>query len=156
MSWQPFWLDASGRSMKQPFMMLDHFDPDPPDEVFVKMGTTRAAYVGRRTARQAEARSKIYETIEDGSYHVKIKTPGVSHNSFLDARHLGRIDGSGINAWPEEVRLATPNMQILRTISTWTRAFFDSKVRGESGPLQDLMRASANDVDVLTYSPGVR
>ncbi|MFN0106043.1 MAG: alpha/beta hydrolase family protein [Bryobacteraceae bacterium] len=156
MSWQPFWLDNAGRSMTQPFLMLDHFDPDPPDEVFVKMGTTRAAYVARRSARQAEAREKIFATIAGGSYHVKIKTPGVSHNSFADVRYLGRMDGAGINAWPEDVRKATPNLQILRTISAWTRAFFDKSLRGDPAPLRRLMQADTNEVDVLTYGPPAR
>ena len=31
--------------MNQPYMTLDHLDPDPPDEVFRKMGSTREQYV---------------------------------------------------------------------------------------------------------------
>jgi predicted dienelactone hydrolase len=31
-SWQPFWLDPGGHSMNQPFMMLDHLDPELPDD----------------------------------------------------------------------------------------------------------------------------
>ena len=31
MAWQPFWLDSSGRSMDQPFMMLDHLDAELPE-----------------------------------------------------------------------------------------------------------------------------
>ena len=76
MGWQPFWLDESGRSMNQPYMTLDHLDPDPPDEVFSKMGTTREQYVARRTARQTEAAKKLYGTVAGGSYHVTIATPG--------------------------------------------------------------------------------
>lgn len=157
MAWQPFWLDENGASQKQPFMMLDHFDPDPPDEVFLKMGTTREQYVGRRTARQAEAREKLYGTIAGGSYHVTIKTPGVSHNSFPDIRQLGRPDGAGINAWPEDVRAATPHARILAAISTWTRAFFDKTVRGLPKPLvAALEETSGSEVEVRRYGPTSR
>src|SRR6185369_7819737 len=85
-SWQPFWPDARGRSLQQPFMMLDHLDGELPDEVFSQMGTTREAYTQARAARQSEAREKLYETVAGGAYHVTITVPGVSHNSFSDVR----------------------------------------------------------------------
>lgn len=85
-------------------MMVDHLDPDPPKEAFAQMGTTREEYARRRSARQAEAGQKLYRTIDGGSYHEKIKTPGVSHNSFSDIRLLGRPDSAGINTWPADVR----------------------------------------------------
>ena len=151
MGWQPFWLDESGRSMNQPYMTLDHLDPELPDEVFSKMGTTREQYVARRSARQTEAREKLYRTVAGGSYHVTIRTPGVSHNSFLDIRHLGRPDGPGINSWPEDVRPATPHAHILTVISWWTRAFFDKTVRGDPKPLAALERKRGSEVEVRRY-----
>lgn len=138
MFWQPFWLDERGRSLEQPFMMLDHLDPELPDEVFAQMGTTRTAYVQQRSERQAEAREKIYGTIAAGSYHVTIFTPGVSHNSFLDVRLLGRPDSSGINIWPKDVQATTPHARILGLINTYTQAFFDRFVRRVPAPLLDL------------------
>ena len=136
--WQPFWLDENGRSLEQPFMMLDHLDPELPNEVFAQMGTTREAYVRQRSERQAEARQKIYGTITGGSYHVTIFTPGVSHNSFLDVRLLGRPDSSGINIWPQDVQATTPHARILGLINTYTQAFFDRFVRGIRSPLLDV------------------
>ena len=151
MGWQPFWLDESGRSMNQPYMTLDHLDPDPPDEVFSKMGTTREQYVARRSARQAEAEKKLYGTVAGGSYHVTITTPGVSHNSFLDIRQLGRPDGPGINSWPGDVRAATPHAHILDAISLSTRAFFDKTIRGDPKPLAALERKRGSDFEVRRY-----
>ncbi|HBY59216.1 MAG TPA: hypothetical protein DEH78_05310 [Solibacterales bacterium] len=90
MAWHPYWRDPSGRPLQQPFLMLDHLDPDWPGEVYRKMGTTREQYARRRAERQAEARDQLYATVAGGSYHVTITTPGVSHNSFLDIRLLGR------------------------------------------------------------------
>lgn len=117
------------------------------------MGTTREQYLARRSARQAEARTKLYQTVVGGSYHVTIKTPGVSHNSFLDVRQLGRPDGSGINSWPENVRAATPNAQILKAISAWTRAFFDKTIRQDPTLLSALEGTLGSDVEVRHYGP---
>jgi hypothetical protein len=151
MAWHPFWLDDRGHSMNQPYMTLDHLDPDPPASVFKEMGTTREKYVARRSARQAEAKEKLYSTVAAGSYHVTIKTPGVSHNSFADIRQLGRLDGPGINAWPEEIRVATPNAHILGRIRQWTRAFFDKTVRQDDSPLAELERTPDPATEVRRY-----
>ena len=150
MAWQPFWLDSNGRSMNQPFMMLDHLDLDLPDEVYAQIGTTREAYIANRSARQREADARIYGTIRGGSYHVTITTPGISHNSFSDFRLLGRPDSPQINSWPKDVQSQTPNAAILQTISAYTLAFFDKVVRGRSSPLLD--RSNANkEVRIQTF-----
>ena len=156
MGWQPFWLDERGRSMSQPYMTLDHLDPDPPEEVYSKMGTTREEYVARRSARQAEVKEKLYATVAGGSYHVTIRTPGVSHNSFSDIRQLGRPDGPWINGWPADVRAATPNAHILDVICAWTRAFFDKAVRGDPKPLAALERKTGTEVEVRHYAAASR
>ena len=134
-SWQPFWLDANGRSMIQPFMMLDHLDPELPDDVYSQIGTTREAYVQKRTARQREADKNLYGTIRGGSYRVTVTTPGISHNSFSDIRLLGRPDSAQMNIWPKNVQAATPHEQILRSITEFTLAFFDKYLRGISSSL---------------------
>lgn len=150
-SWHPFWLDANGRNMEQPFMMLDHLDAELPDAVFSQMKTTREEYNRRRSARQAEAREKIYGTIAGGSYHVTIKTPGISHNSFTDVRLLGRPDAAAINSWPKDVQAATPNEQILRQIAAYTRAFFDRHLRGARGTLPKLTGGASADIEIRRY-----
>ena len=151
LSWRPFSLDQNGRSMEQPFMMLDHLDPELPDDVFAKMGTTRERYVQNRSARQSEAREKIYATIAGGSYHVTIVTPGISHNSFLDIRLLGRADAGTINLWPKDVQAATPHARILGLITSFSRAFFDKHVRGLPGSIADLAHASSDDVKIEQF-----
>ncbi|MDX2152762.1 MAG: hypothetical protein SFV54_18615 [Bryobacteraceae bacterium] len=124
-SWHPYWRDPGQPALQQPFMMLDHFDPDLPAEVYRKMGTTREEYHQRRSRRQAEARDRLYTTVAGGSYHLTITTPGISHNSFLDIRLLGRQDAGTINAWPQEIQAATSHARILVLITSLTRAFFD-------------------------------
>jgi len=133
-SWQPYWLDEHGSGLHQPFMMLDHLDAELPDEAFAQMGTTREAYAQERTARQVEARKKLYGNVTEGAYHVTIIIPGISHNSFSDIRLLGRPDPGSINLWPKDVQLATPNAHILQLISSVTRAFFDTYLRGGNSP----------------------
>ena len=150
-SWHPFWLDENGRSMEQPFLMLDHRDPELPVEVFAKMGTTRELYVQNRSARQAEAGKRLYGTVSGGSYHVTISTPGISHNSFLDTRLLGRPDGESINLSPKDVQASTPHARILHLITTFTRAFFDEYVRGIPTPLLNAATVPEEDVEVLRY-----
>jgi hypothetical protein len=130
MFWQPFWLDEAGRSLEQPFMMLDHLDPELPDEVFAQMGTTREQYTQDRSARRAQAREKLYGTVRGGSYHVTLTTPGISHNSFLDVRLLGRPDSQQMNIWPKDVQAATPHERILRHATAFALAFFEKHVRG--------------------------
>jgi len=154
-SLEPFWLDQNGRSMEQPFMMIDHLDPELPAEVFTKMGTNREAYAQKRSARQAEAREKLYGTVAGGSYHVTIKTPGISHNSFLDVRQLGRPDAGTINIWPKDVQAATPHLRILNLITTCTRVFFDKTLRGVPGLVTDLARGEA-EVEVRVFGAAAK
>jgi Platelet-activating factor acetylhydrolase, isoform II len=148
-SWQPFWLDASGASMKQPFMMIDHLDPELPDEAFTQMGTTREAYAANRTAKRDQARETIYKTIGGGSYHLTISTPGISHNSFSDVRLLGRQDAPTINLWPKDVQATTPHPRILSTVTAYVRAFFDKYVQNIPAPL--LGASPMPDVEVRRY-----
>jgi len=116
------------------------------------MGTTRELYAQKRSARQAEARERLYGTVAGGSYHVTIKTPGISHNSFADIRLLGRPDAGTINLWPKDVQAATPHEHILNLITTFTRAFFDKSIRGVPGPLVDLARRSVEaEVEMRLY-----
>ena len=149
--WQPFWLDATGGSMQQPFMMIDHLDPELPEEVFRQMGTTQESYAANRSAKREAAQKTIYKTIAGGSYHVTISTPGISHNSFLDVRLLGRVDGSGINIWPKDVQEATPHARILSVVTAYVRAFFDNYVRQMPAPLLDTSPAM-QDVEIRRYT----
>jgi hypothetical protein len=151
-SWQPFWLDQAGRSLEQPFMMLDHLDPELPDEVFAQIGTTRELYAQNRSARQAEAREKLYGTVRGGSYHVTLTTPGISHNSFLDVRLLGRPDSDQMNIWPKDVQAATPHERILRLVTTFALAFFDKHVRGVGPvPLLDSENPRPADAEIQKF-----
>lgn len=151
MQWQPYWLDTKGRAMRQPFLMLDHLDPELPDEVFAKMGTTREEYTRRRAERQAEAREKLFEAVQGGSYQITIRTPGVSHNSFMDMRQLGRPDSGNLNGWPKSVQAATPHAQILRVAAGFTRAFFDRHLRGFRGTMRELAGVTGEDVEIRRF-----
>jgi Platelet-activating factor acetylhydrolase, isoform II len=154
-SWQPFWLDAAGASMRQPFMMIDHLDPELPDEAFIQMGTTREAYAANREAKRDAARGTIYKTIADGSYHLTISTPGISHNSFSDVRLLGREDSSGINIWPKDVQATTPHSRILTVVTAYARAFFDKYVRQVPAPLLEASPAM-QDVEIRRYGSAAK
>jgi dienelactone hydrolase len=154
-SWQPFWPDASGASMRQPFMMLDHLDPELPDEIYAQIGTTREAYTSERAAKQDRARETIYKTITAGSYQVTIATPGVSHNSFSDVRLLGRPDAAAINLWPKDVQAKTPHAKILSLVTAYARAFFDKYVRQIPAPLLEGSPAM-QDVAIRRYGAAAK
>jgi dienelactone hydrolase len=156
MAWQPFWLDSSGRSMDQPFMMLDHLDAELPDDVFRQMGATREQYAQRRSARQVEARERFFGTVTGGSYHVTMQIPGMSHNSFSDSRMLGRPDAGTINSWPKDVQAATPNARILNRIAELTRAFFDKTLRGMSAPALDPARAPTKEIQIERFGAAAK
>ena len=104
-----------------------------------------------RSAKREAAQKTIYKTIAGGSYHVTISTPGISHNSFLDVRLLGRVDGSGINIWPKDVQEATPHARILSVVTAYVRAFFDNYVRQMPAPLLDTSPAM-QDVEIRRYT----
>ena len=149
--WQPFFLDEKGQSLQQPFMMLDHFDPELTDEILGQMGTTREQYEQNRSTRRIQAIEKHYKTIAGGSYHVTIATPGISHNSFLDSRLLGRTDSDQMNIWPKDVQANTPHLQILRTVTAFTRAFFDKSLSGTAAALLDSPN-SLPDVEIRRWN----
>jgi len=154
-SWQPFWLDATGASMRQPFMMLDHLDPELTDEIYAQIGTTREQYTSERAAKQDRARETIYKTIGGGSYHVTVTTPGISHNSFSDVRLLGRPDAATINIWPKDIQASTPHAKILSVVTAYTRAFFDKYVKQIPAPLLEASPAMQG-VEIRRYGAAAR
>jgi len=136
-------------------MMIDHLDPELPDQAFAQMGTTREAYAANRASKRDAARETIYRTVAGGSYHITISTPGISHNSFMDVRLLGREDSSGINLWPRDIQATTPHARVLSTVTAYARAFFDKYVRQISAPLLETSPAM-QDVEVRRYDAADR
>jgi hypothetical protein len=85
---------------------------------------------------------------------VTIIIPGISHNSFSDIRLLGRMDPGSINLWPKDVQLATPNAHILQLISSVTRAFFDTYLRG--GDSSKIVSFGPDEVRVERFGKAAR
>ena len=140
--WEPLWLDSSGKSMEQPFMMLDHRDPDFSDSMMIAHGIDPVAYRKRRSDRQAEARSKIYETIKGGSYEVTITTPGVSHGSFTDLFFLRSAAVS---------KDTSADLRVLNLVRVYVRAFFDKYLNQKSTTLLEPSNAQNADVVVQAF-----
>jgi dienelactone hydrolase len=142
-SWFPFWPDDNGNRIDQPFMMLDHRDPELPDEAFTAMHTTREAYVARRNARIAIGKT-MYEAVRGGSYRVTITTPDVDHGSFADVRMLQAVG--------DPVRSAHFT-EILALTREYTVAFFDKYLKGVNGTAVDSAPPANSSVIVQKYSP---
>jgi predicted dienelactone hydrolase len=144
--WEPFWLDSSGKSMVQPFMMLDHRDADPPDSMMVAHGIDPVAYRKKRSDRQSEARSKIYGTIKGGSYEVTIATPGVSHGSFTDLLFLRSAAA---------LKDTSVDLRVLSLERMYVRAFFDKYLNRESTTLLETNNSKqSKDSDVIVQAFG--
>jgi hypothetical protein len=125
--WVPFYPDDRGSIINQPFMMLDHRDPELPDAAYAAMHITREAYAARRTARIAIGKT-MYEAVRGGSYQVTITTPDVDHGSFCDVRILQAVGDPAKTAHYTEVLAFTRK---------YTSAFFDKYLRGATGTALD-------------------
>jgi len=148
--WEPFWLDNSGKSMEQTFMMLDHRDPDFPDSMMIEHGIDPVAYRKRRLDRQVEAQKKIYETIAGGSYEVTITTPGVSHGSFTDLLFL-RSAAAGKDT--------SADLRVLNLERLYVRTFFDRYLNQEHTTLletSDSKQAQSSEVIVHAFGAAKR
>ena len=135
-------------------MMIDHliqsfrmrFQPD---------GHHSRPYASNRAAKRDAARGDYLQNYRRGSYHLTISTPGISHNSFLDVRLLGRADSSGINIWPKDVQATTPHARILSVVTAYARAFFDKYVRQIPAPLLETAPAM-QDVEIRRYGAAAK
>jgi predicted dienelactone hydrolase len=121
--WKP-WLTFEGATLRHPVMVLDHRDPELPDQAFAAMHTTRAAYEHHRSEQQKMGKT-MYASARHGAYHVTITTEGVNHGSFTDLRLLQAKS-------PEQSAQAEGAMALIRL---YTRAFFDRVLRQASAPV---------------------
>ncbi|HUK32054.1 MAG TPA: hypothetical protein VLV89_13130, partial [Candidatus Acidoferrum sp.] len=125
--WIPYYPDDGSSSLNQPFMMLDHRDPELPDAAYAAMHITREAYAARRAARIAIGKT-MYEAVHGGSYQVTITTPDVDHGSFCDVRILQAVG---------DATKAAHYTEVLAFTRKYTLSFFDKYLRGATGTALD-------------------
>jgi hypothetical protein len=100
----PFFKDANGQTMTQPFMLLQHrFNHDPKDAQLFK------------------TQDEMLSSITGGSYRITIDMPGIFHGSFMDVPLL--------NAAAEPLE-AEQTIEALKVITACTNAFFEKTLKG--------------------------
>jgi len=136
-SMQPFYLDARGWGMDQPFMLIQiapRRDPLTDEDLAAMKVTRRQAeeLVAKLTADQAVA----LRSTGKGSYHVLLQNSTAMHMDFSDLPVLGARDDS-----EEKMRA-----HIIAIVRSYTLAFFDKSLRGRKVPLLD--RKASDDLVV--------
>lgn len=135
---QPYYADARGWGMDQPFMLIERaVRTEPPsDEELAAMKLTRARVNEMRKKLDAN-RDRVLRATAIGSYHVVLQRSATTHMDFSDLQVLGAQAPA-----ERETR-----EQVLATVRSYTRAFFDRHIRGMRSPL---LEARARDRFVET------
>lgn len=128
----PFWADAQGRSMKQPFLMVSRpvvFPESPTEEELAKLRMTREQF----HATVADI-LRFWQSIEGGASWVQIKSDTFQHNSFADSSVLAPKD-------PAKSRSARVDLDLIRV---YVREFFDHHLKNEQRRHLILSNSSLN------------
>jgi pimeloyl-ACP methyl ester carboxylesterase len=123
---QPYYADARGWGMDQPFMLIERaVRTEPPsDKELAAMKLTRARVHEIRKRLDAN-RDRVLRATSKGSYHVVLQRSETTHMDFSDLQVLGAQAPT-----ERETR-----EQVLATVRSYTRAFFDRHIRGMRSPL---------------------
>ncbi|MDQ3802182.1 MAG: hypothetical protein M3384_22370 [Acidobacteriota bacterium] len=134
----PFYLDDSGKSFVQPFMIITK-PFSPPDEMLKSWKLSRQ----RWQEMKEEFERKIYSSVESGSRRVVVK--GATHQSFSDDPMLIAL----LTGAPEIEK----HRRILKIINDYTLAFFDKYLKNNNVALLDKFSADNPEVILETWLP---
>ena len=125
----PFARDPTGRVMEQPFLYFTRGRRPPviSDGELAVMQMTKAEYDSLRKEILAGP-TRLLADIRGGAYRITLTTPGMTHMSFSDEP---LIEAAGDSGKMSNAQLA------LRIINTYSRAFFDKTLRGQTGTALD-------------------
>jgi hypothetical protein len=125
----PFARDPTGRAMEQPFLYFTrgYRPPVTSDGELAVMQMTRAEYDSLRKEILAGP-TRLLADIRGGAYRITLTAPGITHMSFSDEL---LIEAAGDSGKMRNTLLA------LRIINTYSRAFFDTTLRGQAGTALD-------------------
>jgi predicted dienelactone hydrolase len=131
----PFIASSAGKGITQPFLFFatDHsiyvskHKAPPNDAELARDKLTRAQHK-EISERYQKAQDASLATLPGGSYRVSVETPGFTHRSFIDLPLLKASDDPAAVA---------RNLENLRTVRTYTRAFFDKYLKGRKDTLLD-------------------
>jgi hypothetical protein len=122
---QPFYLSNLGWGMDQAFLLMERAPrPDPPtDQELAEMKMTRAEAEALVAALKSRKDSVLGQTGK-GSYWVQLNPNATTHMSFSDLPVLAARNAE-----------ADQPARVLQTVRDYTRAFFDTVLRGQNGGL---------------------
>ncbi|HVW07994.1 MAG TPA: hypothetical protein VHC90_05400 [Bryobacteraceae bacterium] len=144
---KPFYLDARGWGMDQPFLLLERPPNTAPltDADLAQMHVTleRAKEV---VARLNEDRDRALRSTGTGSYRVLLRRDDTTHMDFSDLRVLSAKDDEELEQ----------RMHVLAAIRSYTLAFFDRYLRGAEAPLLDSAKTDPLIQAVMKFAPGKR
>ena len=123
---KPFYLDARGWGLDQPFMLIERAPPTTPprDQELAEMKLTRPQ-ADQLIARLRHDRNATLRSTAQGSYRVVLESALTTHEDFTDLPYLGASTALEADA----------RARILAVVRTWTRAFFDETLRGQKQPM---------------------
>ena len=123
---KPFYLDARGWGMDQPFMLIERAPrtTPPSDQELAAMTLTRPQ-ADELISRLRHDKDATLRSTAQGSYRVVLESAPTTHGDFTDLPFLGASTASE----------AGTRARILAVVRSWTRAFFDETLRGRKQPM---------------------
>jgi hypothetical protein len=123
---KPFYLDARGWGMDQPFMLMERAPRTVPpgDQELAAMKLTRPQ-ADELISRLRHDKEATLRSTAQGSYRVVLDSGPTTHGDFTDLPFLGASTASE----------ADTRARILGVVRSWTRAFFDETLRGQKQPM---------------------
>jgi hypothetical protein len=144
---QPYFPDARGWGMDQPFMLIERaprMEP-PSDQELAQMKVTRER-VNEIRKRLDANRDRVLRATGKGAYRVVLKRSVTTHIDFTDLQVMGALTSD-----ERETR-----ERIMAVVRDYTRAFFDRRLKGMRSPLLDAKVTDQFVESVERFAPGKR
>jgi pimeloyl-ACP methyl ester carboxylesterase len=131
----PFYPDAKGPGIQQPFMWFIRFKPEPSDEQLASWKITREQWNQNRDRIESRVNG-YFQNIRSVSYRVTLS--GATHETFSDVPLLSsKID----------LQTSAFHARLLRIVREITLAFFDRNLRNQR---QQLLNGALRDYPEVT------
>lgn len=144
---QPYFPDARGWGMDQPFMLIERaqrMEP-PSDQELAQMKLTRER-VNEIRKRLDANRDRVLRGTGKGAYRVVLQRSVTTHTDFTDLQVLGA---------PTSDERKTRE-RIMAVVRDYTRAFFDRRLKGMRSPLLDAKVPNQFVESIERFGPGKR
>jgi hypothetical protein len=144
---QPYFPDARGWGMDQPFMLIERAQQkEPPsDQELAQMKLTRER-VNEMRKRLDANRDRVLRATGKGAYCVVLQRSTTTHMDFTDLQILGTATSDA-----KETR-----ERIMTVVRDYTRAFFDRYLKGMRSPLVEATVPNQFVESVKRFGPGKR